>query len=343
MVNPKCALICPERGKAFITTQGNDTVNNILVLGGTGFVGRHVCEKLIDRRQGGGRVIVPSRRPSRAKHIQMLPTLELVWADVHDPAQLNRLVAQADAVINLVAILHGTAAEFERVHVTLPRHLAQACRAAGGRRVIHVSALGVGESAPSNYLRSKMAGEAVLRAEPAVALTVLRPSVIFGEGDRFLNLFAALQSVLPVMALAGAQSRFQPVWVEDVARAIVSCLDREDSIGQTYECAGPGVYTLEELVRSAGRWAGHARPVLPMPDVLGRLQARVLECLPGGPLMSRDNLDSMKVDNVATGKLPGLGALDITPAALPAVASQYLTGWSIRSRYDAYRAVARRG
>lgn len=319
-------------------------MNNILVLGGSGFIGRHVCEKLVDRnRGGGGRVVVPSRRPARAKHIQMLPTVELVWADIHDPAQLGRLVAQADAVINLVGILHGSQADFERAHVVLPRQLAQACRAAGGRRVVHVSALGAGADAPSRYLRTKAAGEAALQGEPAVALTVLRPSVIFGDEDRFLNLFAALQGVLPVMALAGTESRFQPVWVEDVARAAVLCLDRDDSIGRTYECAGPGTYTLGELVRLSGRWSGHPRPVLPLPDALGRLQALVMECLPGEPLMSRDNLDSLKVDNVASGQLPGLDALGIVPTPMAPVASQYLNGWSIRSRYDAYRAMARRG
>lgn len=319
-------------------------MNNILVLGGSGFIGRHVCEKLVDRnRGGGGRVVVPSRRPARAKHIQMLPTVELVWADIHDPAQLARLVAQADAVINLVGILQGSQADFERAHVALPRQLAQACRAAGGRRVVHVSALGVGADAPSRYLRTKAAGEAALQGEPAVALTVLRPSVIFGDEDRFLNLFAALQGVLPVMALARTGARFQPVWVEDVARAAVACLDRDDSIGRTYECAGPGIYTLGELVRLCGRWSGHPRPVLPLPDALGRLQALVMECLPGEPLMSRDNLDSLKVDNVASGRLPGLGELGIAPTPMAPVASQYLNGWSIRSRYDAYRAMARRG
>ncbi len=317
-------------------------MNNILVLGGSGFVGRSVCDKLVERSNGaGGRITVPSRQPARAKHIQMLPTMQLVAADVHDPAQLRRLVQGADAVINLVAILHGSEAAFERAHVALPRTLVAACAAAGVRRVIHVSALGVSEpgtpAAPSLYLRSKTAGEAVLRAAP-LDLTVLRPSVIFGEHDRFLNLFATLQSVFPFMPLAGARSRFQPVWVQDVAQAIVACLDMPSTIGQTYECAGPQVLTLQQIVEAAGRWSGHPRPVFGLPEGLARLQAGMMELLPGEPLMSRDNVASMRVPNVATGRWPGLAALGITPASMDAVVPGYLSANQGAARLDRWRA-----
>lgn len=319
-------------------------MNKILVLGGTGFVGRYVCEQLVERNGGGGgRVLVPSRRPARAQHIRMLPTVELVQADVHDASQLRRLVAGCDAVINLVAILHGRPADFDKVHVALPRQLAQACVEAGVKRLLHVSALGVGEGAPSNYLRSKTAGEAALKAQRGLELTILRPSVIFGAEDRFLNLFASLQKVFPLMPLAGASARFQPVWVGDVARALVHSLDDRDTIGRTYECAGPQVYTLADIVRLAGRLSGHARPVLPLPEALGRLQALAMECLPGEPLMSRDNIASMQVPNVASGHLPGLQALGITPVDLPSVAAAYLAGQEPRQRYDHFRAFARRG
>lgn len=317
--------------------------NDILVLGGSGFVGRHVVEKLVDRNHGGsGRVIVPSRRPARARHIQLLPTAEVVEADVLDRAQLDGLVAQADAVINLVAILHGSEPDFERVHVGLPRSLAEICMIRGVRRVIHVSALGAAPDGPSRYQRSKAAGEEALRKPPGLALTVLRPSVIFGEEDHFLNLFASLQRVFPIMPLAGADARFQPVWVEDVAQAIVHCLDDETTVGRTYECVGPEVFTLRELVRAAGAWSGNPRPILPLPAPLGRLQALAMECLPGDPLMSRDNLDSMRVPNVASGKLPGLQALGIEPASLPSIARRYLSGEWPRARYDLFRTSARR-
>ncbi len=323
-------------------------MNNILVLGGSGFVGRSVCDKLVERSNGaGGRITVPSRKPARAKHIQMLPTVQLVAADVHDPAQLRRLVQGADAVINLVAILHGSEAAFERAHVALPRTLAAACAAAGVRRVIHVSALGVSEPgagagveaspAPSLYLRSKTAGEAVLRAAP-LDLTVLRPSVIFGEHDRFLNLFATLQAVFPFMPLAGSQARFQPVWVQDVAQTIVACLDLPSTIGQTYECAGPQVLTLQQIVEAAGRWSGHPRPVFGLPEGLARLQAGMMELLPGEPLMSRDNVASMRVPNVATGRWPGLAALGITPASMEAVVPGYLSANQGVARLDRWRA-----
>jgi uncharacterized protein YbjT (DUF2867 family) len=315
--------------------------DNLLILGGTGFVGRSLCDALVERSGGGSaQVVVPSRAPASAKHLQLLPTVRVAAADVHDEAQLTALLRGCDAVVNLVAILHGSEAQFERAHVALPRTLARACAAAGVKRVVHVSALGVpgpGGSAPSRYLRSKAAGEAVL-AGAGLALTVLRPSVIFGEHDHFLNLFATLQAAFPVMPLAGAAARFQPVWVEDVARAIVRCLDDDATIGKTFECAGPQVFTLAQLVQAAGRWSGHVRPVIALPDVLGRAQALMMEMLPGTPLMSRDNLDSMRTPNVASGKLPGLAALGITPATLDSVAPGYLSAGQGVARLDRWRA-----
>ena len=315
--------------------------DNLLILGGTGFVGRSICGLLVDRSGGGSaQVVVPSRRPERAKHLQMLPTVRLAEADVHDEAQLTELLRGRDAVINLVAILHGSEAAFERAHVALPRTLARACAAAGVKRVVHISALGVGPNAPSLYLRSKTAGEAVLTAA-GLDLTILRPSVIFGEHDRFLNLFATLQAVFPVMPLAGASAKFQPVWVQDVAAAVVACLDDDSTIAKTYELAGPEVFTLKQLVELAGRCAGHARPVIGLPDALGRVQALAMELLPGEPLMSRDNLASMRVPNVASGTLPGLAQLGIAAATLGSIAPDYLGPGRGVARLDRWR--ARRG
>lgn len=315
----------------------------ILVLGGSGFVGRSVCERLVQRPDGAQtRITVPSRHPARARDIQPLPTVELVACDLHDDAQLQRLVRGHDAVIHLVGILHGSEREFERVHVELPRRVAAACRGAGVRRVVHVSALGADAAAPSMYQRSKAAGEAAWR-DSGLAVTVLRPSVMFGEGDHFMNRFASLQRIFPVMPLAGAGARFQPVWVDDVATAIVRSLDTRSAIGETFECAGPTVYTLAELVRLAGRWSGHERPIVALPAALGRLQAMLLEWLPGVPLMSRDNVDSMKVDNVASGSVPGLDRLGIVPTPLESVMPQQL-GWRAGpARLEPWRAGARRG
>jgi len=306
-------------------------MKRVLLLGGTGFVGRHVCEKLARLHWP---VTVVTRRAGNASHVQHLPRLTVIEADAHDEATLRRLVAGHDAVINLVAILHGNAAAFERSHVELPARLARACLTVGVKRLVHVSALGAepgaAETAPSHYLRSKSRGEAALQAATAdgLQLSVLRPSVIFGADDRFLNLFARLQQLFPVLPLAGAQARFQPVWVEDVAQAVLRCLQDPHTIGQTYEVCGPTVYTLRQLVQLAGRAAGirhgRGRPVIPLPMALGRLQALLMELAPGQPLMSRDNLDSMRVDNVAGGRLPGLAALGIRPAAVAAIAPGYL-------------------
>lgn len=314
-----------------------DAPRRILVLGGSGFVGSSVCEKLVERSGGAdGCITVPSRQPQRALTIRPLPTLELPRVDLHDDAALAAVVAGHDAVINLVAILHGSAAQFEHAHVALPRRLAAACAARGVRRLIHVSALGVAADAPSDYLRSKAAGEATLKAA-ALDLSILRPSVIFGERDRFINVFAGLLALAPVVPLAGHGARFQPVWVDDVASAIVACLDRPDTVGQTFECAGPAVFTLGELVTLTGQWSGHERPVFAVPEALGRLQAGIMALLPGEPLMSRDNLLSMRVPNVASGKLPGLASLGIEPVDIRSVMPDWLAQRGGPARLNALR------
>jgi NADH dehydrogenase len=321
------------------------TAFKLLVLGGTGFVGRSVCERLVERSGGGdGPITVPSRHPQRAGDLWALPTVEVAPANLHDDAQLARLVAGQDAVINLVGILHGSEADFRRVHAELPARLASACRQAGVRRLIHVSALGASASAPSRYLRSKAAGEAALSAAAAsgaLDLTVLRPSVMFGEHDRFINQFAALQTLFPLVPLAGAHAKFQPVWVEDTAAGIVACLDQRWTVGQTIECAGPQVHTLKELVQMAGRWSGHPRPVIPLPDTLGCAQAMLLELMPGEPLMSRDNLDSMKVPNVASGTLPGLDRFGRKPTSIETVMAPWLEHRSGAERLYPWRVVRR--
>lgn len=311
----------------------------VVILGGTGFVGRSLCERLI-ARDPSLHITVPTRRAAHARSIQFLPTTVAQRCDVHDDTQLARVLEGHDAVVNLIAILHGSAAQFDKVHVQLPQRLAAACRVAGVRRCVHVSALGIDAEAPSDYLRSKAAGEAVLRSA-ALDLTLMRPSVIFGKSDRFLNLFAALQSLAPVMPLAAADARFQPVWVEDVAEAIVRSLNRTDAVGQTYECAGPQVYTLGDLVALAGRLSGHERRVWPLPATIGLFQARMLELMPGEPLMSRDNIRSMQVPNVATGRLPGLETLGIRPAAVEAVVSTYLMPNVGISRLNRWRSLRR--
>ena len=312
-------------------------MRRILLLGGTGFVGRHVCEHLA---RANLQMSVPTRRAINAQAVQTLPGVTVIEADIHDEATLARLLPGHDAVVSLVGVLHGNAARFQRTHVELPRTLAKAMKAAGVRRLVHVSALGASPSGPSRYQRSKAAGETLLH-ESGLDLTLLRPSVIFGAEDRFLNLFADLQKVLPFMPLAGSRTRFQPVWVNDVAAAIVRCLHDGQTAGQTFEACGPEIFTLGELVKRSAQWAGvnggQGRPVIPLPRWVGWLQALGMEMMPGEPLMSRDNLASMQVDNVASGQLPGLQALGITPAAPSAVGPTYLGHRGPRSRLDRWR------
>jgi uncharacterized protein YbjT (DUF2867 family) len=276
---------------------------------------------------------------------------------VHDSAQLAQLVAGHDVLINLVAVLHGDSQRFDAVHVQLPRSIVAACLAGGVKRVVHVSALGAALDAPSMYQRSKAQGEAVLmaaimasKAGAPLDVRILRPSVVFGAEDKLLNLFASLQKIAPLMPLAGADTQFQPVWVEDVAQAVLqlattdrlpqSSPDSTTSVNtKVFEACGPQVLTLRELVQLAGRSVGAQRPVLSLPAPLARLQAFVMEHLPGEPLMSRDNLDSMRVPNIASGTLPGLVQLGITPSSITAIAPTYL---SAARTMDGYRKHASR-
>ena len=294
--------------------------SRIVVTGGTGFVGRALLARAA-ARWPGCRLVVPTRRRSAAQALQVLPTVDLVQADVHDPAAMASVLGGAQALVHLVAVLHGNAARFERVHVQLPRALAQACRSAGVRRVIHVSALAVANDAPSLYLRSKAAGEAVWR-DSGLEVTMLRPSVIFGAEDRFTNVFAALLRRLPVLPLAGAAAQFQPVWVGDVAEAILRSLERPGT-PDVIDCAGPQVLSLADIIAALGRMTGHERPVWPLPEAIGHLQATLMALLPGEAPLSHDNLHSMRVPSVASGRVPGLDALGIRPAPLALLASHF--------------------
>ena len=303
-------------------------IPDVLVVGGSGFIGSHVVAKL---SASGARVLVASRRYERAKHLTFLPGVDVVEEDVHQDGVLQRLSQGRDAVINLVGVLHSRRGQpygpdFARAHVELPLRIANACAASGVPRLLHMSALGAASDAPSMYLRSKADGELAAMSSPAVAATVFRPSVVFGPEDHFINLFASMQKYLPLVPLAGADARLQPVFVEDVAQAFVNALSDPNTRDRIIELAGPTVYTLRQIVRLAGQYGGHPRPVIGLPPALALCQAQLLEWMPGTPLMSRDNLDSLKVDNVIapTSQALTAAALGIKLTSLEVVAPHYV-------------------
>ncbi|MGZ5099875.1 MAG: complex I NDUFA9 subunit family protein [Usitatibacter sp.] len=308
-------------------------ITSICILGGTGFVGRAIADQL---SPSGVRVRVVMRSAPRAAPLTVLPTVEIMVGDVHDKASLQRAFEDMDAVVNLVGILHpGRGYSFEKVHAELPRKVTEACLAAGVRRLLHMSALGASDDAPSDYLRSKARGEAAVRQSAGILpFTILRPSVIFGPDDRFVNLFATLARWFPVIPLAGAKARFQPIWVEDVARAFAAALGDSRTFGETYNLCGPKAYTLEEIVHFVARAIGRDPRVLALPDGLASLQAFMLERLPG-KLMTRDNLRSMSVDNVCAGPFPEV--FGFVPSPMEAVVAEYLAGTASRARYSQFR------
>ncbi|MFO1320364.1 MAG: complex I NDUFA9 subunit family protein [Burkholderiales bacterium] len=315
-------------------------LKNVCIIGGSGFVGRHVAERL---SAAGVDVRIPTRNRELAKDsLILLPTAEVVVADIHDPADLRRVIGGCDAVINLVGVLHDRRGNgFQRNHAELPALVVAACREAGIPRLLHMSALGASESGPSDYLRSKAAGEVRIREtrRHGIATTIFRPSVIFGPGDRFLNLFATLARWFPLLPVGGAAARFQPIFVEDVARAMVDSLENRATFDHDYDLCGPTVYTLKELIEFACGQLGLSRTIVPLPGGLASLQAGVLEKLPGR-LLTRDNLKSMSVDNVCGCAFPS--EFGFLPQALEAVAPRYLGARSIRMRYDTFRGLARR-
>jgi NADH dehydrogenase len=322
------------------------SARSALVIGGSGFVGRHLVAALA---AGGARVAVPTRRRERARHLLPLPTVEVIEADVLQPGVLAQLAAGRDVVVNLVGVLHSRRGrrdergpndygpDFARAHVELAQAVVNACRAAGVKRLLHMSALGADPQGPSEYLRSKGIGERAALAAEDMAVTVFRPSVIFGPEDAFLNLFATLARLMPVLVLACPQARFQPVYVGDVARAFLAALEDRASHGQRYDLGGPRQYTLRELVETVCAIIGRRRLIVGLGPRLSMLQARLLELSPV-KLMTRDNVRSMQVPSVCATPFP----FGIEPASLEALAPEWLAPVRPRERFPALRSQARR-
>jgi NADH dehydrogenase len=315
----------------------------VCILGGSGFVGRHLCAELARRHF---RIRVLTRRTARCRHLLVFPTIELVETDVHYASRLNVHFRDCDAVVNLVGILNegsGGNQRFDEAHALLPAKVSEACQFNGIKRILHMSALGVDPQGPSNYLRTKAAGEEAAHAAEleGTAVTSFRPSVIFGPDDDFFNRFASLLALSPlVFPLACPNSRLAPVYVEDVCRAFVDSLGEKATFGKRLELCGPRSYTLKELVEYTAGVLGLRRKVIGLNDGLSRLQARVLEVLPGKPF-SYDNYLSLGKDSVCSRN--GFEQLGILPMAVEAIVPGYLGNQNRSARYQNFRTTAGRG
>jgi len=297
----------------------------IAVLGGTGFVGHNLSERLV---MAGHEVRILTRHAERHRDLLVLPSAQVIEADVHNPAVLKREFQGLNAVVNLVGILNEAGRDgkgFERAHAELPAKVVQACRQNGVERLLHMSALHASPDGPSHYLRSKGRGEQIVHeaGSNALQVTSFRPSVIFGPRDSFTNRFAALLRRVPfVFPLACAGARMQPVHVDDVAQAFVFALDRHATFGKRYNLCGPQVYSLQEIVTYLARQLGLKRRILPLNDTLSYLQATVLQFAPGKPF-TPDNYRSLQVANVCEAAFPAI--FGITPSRFEDVVPTYIS------------------
>jgi uncharacterized protein YbjT (DUF2867 family) len=314
---------------------------SICVLGGTGFLGTRLVARLI---KDGHRVTVLSRDRELHKHLLVLPGLSLENCDVYEEAQLSERLRGKDVVVNLVGILNERGfggGGFRRAHVELTRCVLEAARSAGVPRLVQISALKASLDAPSHYLRTKAEAEKLIREHgPGLDWTILKPSVMFGPGDTFLNRFAGLLADVPfALPLARPNARFQPVFVDDVVDAILRCLKGGASSHQTYELGGPQIYTLREIVQLVAKVTGHHRWIVGLPDFAGWLQGLVLNFVPGRPFSS-DNYNSLKIDSVCSED--GFEKLKLKPQSMVASARQYLGAFEDNARLSRDRAAAGR-
>ncbi len=313
-------------------------MKQIGVVGGAGFVGSSIVRKL---DAAGYQVKVITRYRSRAKHLILLPHVQVLACDVRDTQALTACLQGCDAVINLVGILHESKRNtFDFAHHQLPLNIATICEQLGIKRLLHMSALQAAQGAPSAYLRSKAKGEAALQKfAQSIQLTIFKPSVIFGRHDAFLNLFASLIRYLPIIFLAKPDAKFQPIWVEDVASIVVNSLTHDATYGNSYELAGVETYTLRGLLEQVMQITQKSRPIIGLGNTLSYVQAWCMEWLPV-KLMTRDNLRSMEVDSVMQTPIAEEIAMPLTPLA--AVVPTYLSDKTPRAAYDRYRAAAGR-
>jgi uncharacterized protein YbjT (DUF2867 family) len=308
------------------------------VFGGTGFIGRYVVRLLA---HNGWRVIVASRHPDRAlpmKTAGVVGQIVPVPADVRDDASVEAALHGAAAVVSLVGILYERGRQrFDAIHVAGAASVARAAAAAGVERLVHVSAIGASANSASAYARTKAAGEKAVRAAFPGA-TILRPSVVFGPEDAFFNLFAGLARNAPFLPLiGGGKTRFQPVYVGDLAAAIVQAADDGRHAGMTYELGGPRVYTFRELMTLTLEVAMRKRPLVTIPWGVARIQAKVMGLMPK-PLLTLDQLEQLRVDNVVSPGAAGFDAFGIVPTPAEIVLPTYLDRFRPGGRFAIRRA-----
>ncbi|MBL8259688.1 MAG: complex I NDUFA9 subunit family protein [Candidatus Competibacteraceae bacterium] len=313
-------------------------IKKICVLGGTGFVGRHLVSRLANQ---GYRLKVLSRHPQRHRSIELSPNTELVGADVHDATALLERFSGCDAAINLVGILNEQGNQrFKAAHSDLAKKVVEACRAAGVKRLLHMSALRADTQGPSQYLATKGEAEQTVMQAQDLAVTCFKPSIIFGPDDNFYNQFAAMLSLFPALPLACPDAKFAPVYVGDVAQAFAVALENDDTVGKRYELCGPRVYTFREVIEDTARMLDLKRRVIGLPDWLARLQAKVMGLLPV-KVFTTDNYLSLQADSVCSSN--GLEALGISAHSVDSIMRMHLADKTQRRRYDALRKRAGRG
>jgi NADH dehydrogenase len=308
--------------------------SNAVVFGGSGFIGRYIVRRLA---KTGARVVVPSRHPGQATYLRSAGNVGQVVPiaiDIHDDQSVATAVAGADLVVNLIGILApGGRNSFDAVQHQAAARIARAAKAAGAKRFVQVSALGANAASNSSYATSKAAGEqAVLAAFPEA--TILRPSVVFGPDDQFFNRFAAMASTLPCLPLiGGGRTLMQPVYVGDVADAVLAVVEGEGAQGRTYELTGPRRYSFKELMQFTVNQIGRpGKCMVSLGFGLSGLLGSFLQLLPGKPLTA-DQVELLKVDNVASGKLPGLSDLGIEAQSIEVIVPTYLDKFRIGGRF----------
>lgn len=299
----------------------------VTLVGGGGFLGRHAAEALM---RAGARVRIAQRHPKRAFEVRALANLGQVQFAAVDATRADavaRVVTGSDAVVNFVGILKG---DFDRFHVDVARNVAQAAQSAGAA-MLQMSAIGADAGSPSAYGRSKAAGEAAVRAAHAGAI-ILRPSIVFGRGDQFVNRFAGLLSMAPVMPVVAPHTKFQPVFVGDVADAVRAALADPAYAGRTYELGGPQILTMRELLEWIAKSIGRSPLLIDMPDVLAGAMASATGWLPGAPITA-DQWAMLSRDNVVAAGMPGLADLGVVPTSLDAVAAGWLDIYRRHGRF----------